>query len=114
MNENLVYVGAGGVVCAIDKSTGGIVWKFKFPSKGLGSDGFVNLLVDAEVLYAHARGELHCIKAATGELLWTNPLSGMGYGIGSIAVHGKSTSAAPKAQQNAINAAQVSSTTTIS
>ncbi|MFT3866864.1 MAG: PQQ-binding-like beta-propeller repeat protein [Nibricoccus sp.] len=114
MNENLVYVGAGGAVSAIDKSTGGTVWKFKFPSKGLGADGFVNLLVEADVLYAHTRGELHCIKAATGELLWTNPLSGMGYGIGSIAVHEKSTAVVLKAQQNATGAVQISSTTPIS
>lgn len=114
MNENLVYVGAGGAICAVDKSTGGTVWKFKFPSKGLAADSFVNLLVEADVLYAHAYGEFHCIKAATGELLWTNPLSGLGYGIGSIAVPGKSTAAVLKAEQNAINAAQESSTTVIS
>lgn len=108
MKENFVYVGAGGAVCAVDKSTGSTVWKFKFPSKNLASDGFVNLLVEGDVVYAHAHGQFHGIKAATGELLWTNPLSGMGYGIGSIAVQGKSTAVALKA---VVAASQASSTT---
>lgn len=111
MKENLVYVAAGGVVCAIDKSTGNTVWKFKFPAKRLLPDGFVNLLADADVVYAHAQGEVHCIKAATGELLWTNTLTGMGYGIASIAILGKSTPVALKAAQDAANAAQASSDT---
>jgi len=105
MNPNLVFVGAGGILCAIDRSTGDTVWKFKFPARALQSGGFVNLLVAGDLLFAHALGELHCIRAATGELLWTNPLAGMGYGLGSIAVEGQATSAvATAARQKAADA----------
>ncbi|MFT3781533.1 MAG: PQQ-binding-like beta-propeller repeat protein [Nibricoccus sp.] len=114
MNKNLIFVGAGGVACAIDKATGAIVWKYKFPSNSLGVDGYVNLLVDGDLLYAHASGELHCIKAATGELLWRNPLKGMGYGIGSIAAVGNTTSFLPQVVQSAASDAQSASTSTTS
>ena len=106
MNPNLVFVGAGGILCAIDRSTGDTVWKFKFPARALQSGGFVNLLVAGDLLYAHALGELHCIRAATGELLWTNPLTGMGYGLGTIAVEGQATSAAAAFDQQRVDRSQ--------
>jgi outer membrane protein assembly factor BamB len=83
MAGNLLYLGIGGSVIALDRATGEEVWRTRLK----GSD-FVNVaLVDGD-LYAAARGELFCLDAGTGTVRWKNPLKGLGLGLVSIATSG--------------------------
>lgn len=85
--SDLLYIGIRGVVLALHRRTGQIVWET--PLKGW---DFVSLVLDKGDLLATAKGEISCLDPATGRIRWTNPLRGYGYGIISIATDGQSTS----------------------
>ena len=53
--------------------------------------GFVTVLSDGCNVFAHTHGKLHCLDFATGRVLWTNELSGYGYGIASLCIPGGAT-----------------------
>lgn len=71
---------------ALHKDTGEILWKTKLPG-GFGGE-FVTLLADDQLVFTHARGFISCLELATGKLLWTNELKGLGYGLASLAFAG--------------------------
>jgi outer membrane protein assembly factor BamB len=106
---DLLYVGFNSRVVALDRDTGQIVWSWKSP-KG---SGFVSVLLDGDRLIASAQGYMYCFDPLTGELLWSNPLKGLGIGVPSLAsIHGNSGSAAAAAliaQQQRANQAAASS-----
>src|SRR3954462_14290801 len=88
----IVVLGVKGTVIAFDPATGQRLWAQQLKS-GLG-DGFVSVLMDAGLVYAHTHGQLYCLDQMTGGILWHDELSGLGYGIASIAVPGTSSSTA--------------------
>lgn len=49
---------------------------------------FVTILVEGDRVFAHSKGRLHALELATGHLLWTNDLPGLGYGMASLAIPG--------------------------
>lgn len=111
--HDLVFVGVKWHVLAIHKHTGAEVWRSKLKG-GLGSgSAFVTLLVKEHHVYAHTGGELFCIDALSGRIVWHNELSGMGYGLASIATEGMSASPT-MAQQEADDEAQENSSNTLS
>ena len=98
MSSNLVYVGVKASVAAIDRSSGKTVWQTKLKG-GLTSGGnFVTLMVAEGFVYAHTYGNLFCLDADTGEILWTNKLEGLGYDIASLAMEGVTSGAVPAAE----------------
>ena len=78
--SDLVFVGIGRSVVALNQTTGELVWA----SKLKGYD-FVNVVLDGERLLATSCGEIFCLDPLTGELLWHNPLKGFGIGLATIA-----------------------------
>ena len=90
--DDLVFIGVHSTVLALHKLTGKEVWRCKLKGGIATGDYFVTLLVEGKLLYAHSRGVLFCLDAATGRCLWENKLSGLGYGFASIAVQGISAS----------------------
>jgi len=97
---------------ALHKDTGEILWKTKLPG-GFGGE-FVTLLADDQLVFAHARGFVSCLELATGKLLWTNELKGLGYGLASLAFPGGASApdaaslqalAAQRAAANSANSA---------
>ena len=78
--SELVFVGIGGRVVALHRTTGEQVWVR--PLKG--SD-FVNILVTGESLFATCYGEIFCLDLLTGDVLWHNRLKGFGIGLATIA-----------------------------
>jgi outer membrane protein assembly factor BamB len=96
----MVFIGMKGTVLGLDRSTGREVWRT--PLKG---SEFVNLVLDAGVLYATARGEVFCLDPETGGVCWRNPLRGLGWGLVSVATPGES-SMVPVAQIQAEEAAR--------
>ena len=82
---HLIYIGIRGSVLALQRDHGAIVWEAKLPGSS-----FVNLAWDDERVYALSNGEVFCLDAGDGRVLWKNPLKGFGYGLGAILVPGQS------------------------
>ncbi|HEX8522341.1 MAG TPA: PQQ-binding-like beta-propeller repeat protein [Tepidisphaeraceae bacterium] len=78
--NDLIYLGVRGYIIALDRHSGNEVWRATL--KGY---HFVNLVLDGDDLFASAQGEMFCLDRITGELKWSNPLRGMGYGLICIA-----------------------------
>ncbi|HEY0456371.1 MAG TPA: PQQ-binding-like beta-propeller repeat protein [Verrucomicrobiae bacterium] len=79
---NTAFLGVQEHVLAIKKGSGDILWRTHLDG-GFG-DSFVSLATDGTFLFAHTRGKLYCLDAASGQLLWQNDLPGLGYGLASI------------------------------
>ena len=79
-SQSIMHIGIKGTVLALNRLTGEEIWRQKLK----GGD-FVHLVQDGDNLFATTRGEIYCLSASTGAILWNNPLKGMGYGLVSIA-----------------------------
>lgn len=114
--SDVLYLATGTHVCAVSRDQGKTIWVKKLKGAALSGDSFVTLLVDGAHVYAHTRGELFCLDAATGALRWQSSLDGLGYGLASLAVAGASTSpgvaAARRAQSQATAIVATTSATT--
>jgi outer membrane protein assembly factor BamB len=77
--DQLVFVGLGGRVVALDRDTGEIVWT---SSVRWGTD--VSLLLDGDRLIAALSGYLYCLDPRDGRVLWHNPLKGYGMGPSAL------------------------------
>lgn len=80
MALNVIYLGIKGTVVALNRATGEEIWRTELK----GGD-FVNVVLDGNQLYATAQGEIFCLDAKTGETRWHNNLTGMGWGLITIA-----------------------------
>lgn len=92
-HDNIVILGVKRTVIAFDKQTGARLWT-KELSSGMSGD-FVTVVADALRVYAHTHGEIYCLDLATGAVLWHDGLTGLGYGIASIALPGVAGSVTP-------------------
>ena len=81
--SSLLYIGIKGCVIALDRSTGAEVWRTK-----LTGPDFVNVAVDGTKIFAATHGEIFCLNSTSGEVVWRNPLKGLGYGLASIGLDG--------------------------
>jgi outer membrane protein assembly factor BamB len=96
-SSDMLFVGASGYVAAFNKHDGTELWRATLKSgMTLAGDRFVTVLVEGERVYAHTYGHLFCLDAQTGEQLWTNELSGLGYDLATLALEG--TSSPPPAE----------------
>lgn len=87
---DLVFIGLQKRVIALDRYTGEEVWVWKAPKSG----GFTALLIDGDRLIVSAGGYIHCLDPVHGQEVWSNPLTGYGVGVTSLAsVHGSAGSA---------------------
>lgn len=87
-----LIIGSNGHVAAIHPTEGRELWRTKlqhgvFTATG-GQD--VSVLVQDEFVFAGSNGMLFCLSHATGQILWSNELKGMGYNDVSLAVQGTS------------------------
>jgi outer membrane protein assembly factor BamB len=103
--DDLVVIGIKGTVLALDRATGGEVWRAK-----LKGSGFTNVVREGGALLAATHGELFCLDPHDGRILWHNPLRGMGFGIVSFASDAQQLAAV--AQNHADDDAAASATTT--
>ena len=84
MNPNdIILLGLKRRVTAIARNDGEQIWSTEL-SGSMGGGGFVTLICDGELIFAHSAGHLNCLELATGRLLWTNELAGFGYGLASL------------------------------
>lgn len=93
--EDLVFIGFNSRVVALDRYSGEIVWQWKAPR---GRASFVALLLDGDRLIVSVQGFTYCLAPMTGEVVWSNPLNGLGLGIPAlVSVNGASGTAAAAA-----------------
>jgi outer membrane protein assembly factor BamB len=78
--SELVFVGIGRSVVALNRATGEKVWATRL--KGY---DFVNVVLDGGRLFATCCGEISSLDPVTGSVLWHNPLKGFGTGLATIA-----------------------------
>jgi outer membrane protein assembly factor BamB len=90
----LLYIGVGSHVVAINTVDGTEVWRTK-----LKASAYVTLYHTGGRLYAGAAGEVFCVDGQTGAILWHNKLKGLGTGIVAFG------SATPEASASSANAA---------
>lgn len=83
--QSLIYVGIKQHVLAVDRRNGAIIWKTELPAKYRSSGTFVNVVHDAEGLVATCAGELFALDPKSGNLLWHEPLKGLGTGLVTVA-----------------------------
>ena len=81
-SDNILLLGLKCSVTAISRNDGRILWKTEL-SGGL-NNSFVTVLSDGHHVFAHSGGSLYCLDLANGQILWSNELSGYGYGIASL------------------------------
>jgi outer membrane protein assembly factor BamB len=105
---DVVFVALKKQVAALKKSDGTILWVASLPG-GLG-DSFVTLSCDDTRIYAHTQGQIHCLDIITGNVLWSNPLKGFGYGVASICLYGFPPAPDPAAYTRILAAQQASQT----
>ncbi len=98
-SDNILLLGVKQSVTAISKADGTTLWKTELPVT-LSGDDFVTVLSDGHRIYAHTEGQLHCLDLANGQLLWSNNLTGYGYGIASLCLPGGASAPSPAAVQS--------------
>jgi outer membrane protein assembly factor BamB len=79
--DSLVFVGFNSRVVALDRGTGELVWKWKCPR----GTGIPALLLDGDRLIVSVLGYTYCLDPMNGDLLWQNPLKGLGVGTACLA-----------------------------
>ncbi len=91
--EDVVLLGVKNSIIAFERQTGVRLWQQTVPGSLLGRD-FVSLAADDRHVYAHSGGEFCCLELQSGRILWKDELSGLGYGLGCVAIpNGPSTAA---------------------
>lgn len=83
-----VYLGIKSYVVCIEMATGKEVWRTKVKRGQI-----ISVVVEEDLIVAHAGGELFGLDRSSGKLLWNNTLSGLGYGYCFMATENSNTSA---------------------
>ena len=108
----VLYVGIKGHVVALDRATGGELWRTKLEGVRMRATAFVYVHQDDDQLYAAYNGEVFCLDPKTGALRWHNQMRGLGTGLVSLlAEHAPPSSPPPPVfeEQRRRNASQHSS-----
>ncbi len=78
--SDFVFIGIKGSVIALNRRTGQQAW-----ATHLKGSGFVNVVLDDDVVLATCSGEVFCLEPMSGKGLWHNPLKGFGLGLATVA-----------------------------
>jgi outer membrane protein assembly factor BamB len=78
--SDLIFIGIKGSVVALYRDTGQQAWITR-----LRGGDFVNVVLERDKVLATAAGEIFCLDAVGGRVLWHNPLKGFGRGLATIA-----------------------------
>jgi outer membrane protein assembly factor BamB len=77
-----LYISIKNTVVAIDRTSGGEIWRRELESSSVWTAGIVcTMHVISEAIYVGAHGELFCLSPSTGEIRWRNALTGLGASI---------------------------------
>ena len=113
--SDILLVGLKKSVTAFHRVNGTMLWKTLLPN-GMGNV-FITLVSDTQRVYASCAGAITCLDLFSGEVIWSDPLRGYGYGIAGLCLpetpaHLQSAAAAQIAADQAAASAAASSTAT--
>jgi outer membrane protein assembly factor BamB len=74
--DDLIFIGLNGYALALHRETGDEVWR----NSNMKS-GFATLLLDGDRLIVSTNGYIYCLDPLNGQIVWENPLSGLGTGV---------------------------------
>ena len=86
MDPEILYLGVKGSVVAVEQESGAERWRTH-----LKGSAFVSFVLTSDRIFAHTHGNLFCLDRDTGEVVWSNDLPGLGYGLAALAVEGASS-----------------------
>ena len=103
--NSILYIGIKNHVVAIRKSDGSELWRTR-----LRGSGVTSVCAEDNSVFASCRGRLYRLDAATGNIVWMNGLSGLGYGVGVMGTQNQSAAVTLHimAQQAMVQAAAAS------
>src|SRR5437667_7962669 len=106
-SADILYVGTGRHVVAINPASGDELWRTRLPSR---SGNIVSLLPAGDQLFAGHAGRVYALNTRDGSIQWENPLRGTGYQAVMMALPGAVASMASviAAAQAAADAAAAS------
>ncbi len=114
--DTILLLATKGTVLAFHRETGQRLWTTTL-KRGLGGD-FVSLVADTRKVFAYTRGQVFCLDLFTGQILWQDGLSGLGYNLASLALPGSPQAqlsvAAERFAQNSAHSASASASTSTS
>ncbi len=104
----LIFTGFNRRVAALNRVTGEIVWQWRAPQ----GNQYVSLLLDGDILVVSVDGYMYGLNPLTGDVLWSNVMTGFGTGVASlVSLNGVSTSP-PLLGAAATHAAQAAASST--
>lgn len=83
-----VYLGIKAHVVCLEMATGKEVWRTQVKRSQI-----ISVFVEDDLVVAHAGGELFGLDKGSGQVLWKNGLSGLGYGYCFMATESGNSSA---------------------
>jgi hypothetical protein len=84
-NREILYVGTGRFVAAVDAKTGEEIWRTKLPH-AMGN--IVTIILKDGRLYVGHAGRAYGLNLQDGTIMWENGLAGMGLGAVLMAMEG--------------------------
>lgn len=83
-----VYIGIKAHVVCLEMATGKEIWRTEVKRSQI-----ISVVVEEDLIVAHAGGKLFGLDRSSGKLLWENGLAGLGYGYCFMATESGNTSA---------------------
>ncbi len=80
-DQKNLFIGIKGHVVCIQKSDGNERWRTK-----LRSSDITSVMVTDDAIIATTGGYLYALNPISGNVLWENPLKGLGMGVSTLSV----------------------------
>ncbi len=93
--HEILLLGLHKRVTAFCRADGSVLWSTEL--EGGAGHAFITLASDERHVFATCHGKLHCLDLHSGAVIWSDPLKGYGYGIGSLCLPGQTAISAPGA-----------------
>lgn len=100
---NYLYLGCNGTVSALDPASGQEVWRTKLSTGSIFGGTYrqdVNVIEDGGIVIAGVNGYVFGLNAQTGQVLWYNELTGMGFNDVTMCIGGKTIQTVGKPQHS--------------
>lgn len=95
---DFIFVGIKGTVVALERTSGIEAWRMKLKVRAGAGGQVVHLHRDREFLFASTGGEVFCLRADSGTIVWHNPMKGLGLGLASMVTDADSSGHAAERQ----------------
>ena len=91
-----LFLATAGVVLALSKSNGVVIWQTALPKAGY----LVTLFAEGQRLFCASLGRVSALDSRSGEILWTNELKKLGSGFVNMATTANPNYALTEAEED--------------